>query len=245
MSLLALSALVSGCVLIVPSARLGGPHCGFAGKDTSCGTCVAAKCTEEVDACCADESCGGIIEDLERCSTQQSASCDRLVNASEGDGVHRELSACVAKQCRDVCASASPSSLTQCKPAYVSSVDACTCKQSAQPNGIPCTSAGHPNLRCCAPTGWPGPALECSCLTIICVPIGGGCQCQLTDKDDQGRDTRCKAGAHCCANASTATCSCSDKACLPQDTEVTECNIDQLGCSNGEHQVESCSTPKP
>lgn len=237
-------ALLSGCVLIVPNAKLGGAHCGFAGKDTSCGTCVAAKCGPSVDACCADESCGGIIKDLESCSAG-GAGCDRLVTPAEGDGVHRELSACVVKECRDVCASASPSSGTQCKPAYVSSVDACTCKASAQPNDVACTSVAHPNLLCCAPTGWPGPALECKCLTVICVAIAGGCQCQLTDKDDMGRDTSCKAGAHCCANASTAQCSCSERACLPQETEVPECNISRLACSPGEHQVESCSTRAP
>jgi hypothetical protein len=139
----------------------------------------------------------------------------------------------------------SPTSLTQCKPAYVTSVDACTCTSSSPANGVACTSVAHPNLRCCAPSGWPGPALQCSCLTVICVAILGGCQCQLTDKDDQGRDTHCKAGTHCCANAGTASCACADRQCLPQETEVTECTIDALGCSGGEKQVESCSTPRP
>jgi hypothetical protein len=243
--LLAIGMLVSGCVLIVPSATLGGAHCGFAGRDTSCGTCVAAKCASAVDACCTDESCGGIIKDLESCSAKGDSTCDRLVNAPEGDGVHRELSACVVKECRDLCASVSPSSLTQCKPAYVSSVDACTCTSSTQPNNVSCTSVAHPNLRCCAPSGWPGPALECSCLTIICIPAIGGCICQLTDKDDQGRDTHCKAGTRCCANPGTGSCICGDRQCAPQEKEVTECNIDALGCTHGEHQVDSCSTPRP
>ena len=242
-SLAIVGVLVSGCVLIVPSAKLGGDHCGFAGRDTSCGTCVAAKCTAAVDACCEDASCGGIIKDLESCSREQGATCDRLGNPADADGVHRDLSACVIKECREVCAaSASPSSDTQCKPAYVSSVDACTCKRSTQPNSVACTSIAHPNLRCCAPSGWPGPALECSCLTIICTAIAGGCQCELTALDDQGRDTECKGGKFCCANASTATCSCGDKACLPQEEIVPSCNIDRLGCHNGEHRVDSCST---
>jgi hypothetical protein len=248
-SLLAISALVlvtfPACVLIVPTSSPGGPHCGFAGRDTSCGTCVAAKCIEAVDACCADESCGGIIKDLESCSALQGSSCDRLGNASDSDGVHRELSACVAKQCHEVCASATPSNLTQCKPAYITSVDACSCELSTTPNSDVCTSVGHPNLRCCAPTGWPGPALRCNCQAIICLPIAGGCQCQLTDKDDQGRQTECKGGKHCCSNPMTVTCSCGDQACLPQDTEVPSCTIDQLACKSGEHQVESCSAPKP
>ena len=240
-----LLAITSGCVLLVPSAKLGGPHCGFAGKDTSCGTCVAANCIDAVDACCAEESCGGIIKDLESCSVDNGASCERLGNAAEGDGIHRELSSCVVKKCRDVCASVSSSSVTQCKPAYVSSVDACSCLTSSPSNSVACTSVGHPNLRCCAPSGWPGPALQCNCRAIICLPIGGGCLCELTDKDDQGRTTECKGGKHCCANSATVSCSCSDQACAPQETEVASCAIDQLGCPAGEHEVASCSGPRP
>jgi hypothetical protein len=244
-SLLAIAALVSGCVLFVPSAKVGGEHCGFAGRDTSCGTCVAARCTAAVDACCEDASCGGIIKDLESCSAEQGASCDRLGNATDSEGAHRDLSACVAKECREVCANATPSNLTKCTPAYVASVDACKCSVGAQPNNTACTTVGHPNLRCCAPPGWPGgPALECTCLTIICSAIGGGCQCELTALDDNGRDTECKGGKFCCANASLATCSCGDRACLPQEDVVPACNITRLGCRNGEQPVESCSTSR-
>jgi len=245
---LAVAALVAvgapGCVLVLPMASVGGAHCGFAGKSTSCGACVAEKCTAAVDACCFDDACGDIIKDLETCSTQQGPSCDRLGSASDSDGVHRDLSTCVAKECRAACMGSAPSNLTECKPAYVTSVNACSCQITAAPNGNGCTSVAHPTLRCCAPTGWPGPALRCDCRAIICLPIAGGCQCQLTDKDDQGRDTECRGGKHCCADASTASCACGDQACLPQDTEVPSCTIEQLGCGRGEQQVESCSVPQ-
>lgn len=242
--------VVSGCVLIVPTGRAGGVHCGFAGRETSCGTCMAAHCGAAVDACCGDDACGGIITDLEGCSVSQGtegASCDRLLNAPEGNGVHRDLSTCAKQECRDVCTPVAPGSRTACKPAYASSVDACTCSASSPPNGTSCTSVGHPNLKCCAPAGWPAQAaLECNCLTIICPSIIGGCQCQLSRQDDNNRPTTCDsvAGKPCCENVSNATCSCTDKSCLDTEKEVPTCTIANLHCSNGEKDVGTCSASK-
>lgn len=240
-ALLATASLV-GCIAVVPSASPGGPHCHFAGSETPCGACIRANCIDSVDPCCFEDTCGGIITDIEACATS-GKSCDRIEDAAASGGVHRAASQCISRACRDACAGA-PANLTSCKPAYATSVEACSCEPSATADAVTCTDVGHPRLRCCAPAGWPGPALRCDCLSIICVPIADGCQCELTGIDDKGRAAECN-GAHCCANTSTTTCSCSPRACLPQETEVPTCTIDQLGCGSGNTRVDTCSVPKP
>jgi hypothetical protein len=237
---LSIVILASGCVLAVPSASAGGSHCRFAGAETACGACIRAECIDSVDACCFDDECGGIIADVDRCAT--SGACGRVLDAAEGGGAHRPLSECVARACGTACAGAA-ANVTSCKPAYATSVDACSCEPSSKPNDAICTEQGHPRLRCCAPPGWPGPALRCDCLAIICVPIADGCQCELSGIDDLGRATECN-GVHCCANASLNTCACSSRACLPQETEVSTCTLDELGCPSGTSHVTTCSVPK-
>jgi hypothetical protein len=81
-------ALLSACILVVPSARPGGPHCKFAGIESPCGQCVAESCIEAVDSCCVDDACGGVIADLESCSTQRTQSCATLTNADDAYGAH-------------------------------------------------------------------------------------------------------------------------------------------------------------
>lgn len=242
-SILLLAALASGCVLIVPSADPGGPHCQFAGIETTCGKCLAAQCIQYVDACCSDDACGGIIKDVEGCASRRDASCDRLESLAASEQSHRDLSTCAATHCKDVCAVGAAQNLTRCGPAYATSVDACSCELSETPNDTTCAAVNHPRLRCCAPQGWPGPALACDCLSIICVPTSDLCQCQLTGIDDRGRAAECN-GAFCCADPRTSTCICRSTRCLPQENAVPSCTIDQIECSTGRHRVESCAAPK-
>lgn len=239
-----MAALASGCVLFVPFADPGGAHCKVAGADTACGTCIAAECIDLVDACCFDDKCGGIVKDVETCSTKNDATCDRLQSVTDSAGVHHDLSACVSSKCKDVCAAVATGSLTKCTPAYVTSVDACSCEESTTPNNVVCTTVDHPKLRCCAPHGWPGPALACNCLSISCATLGDGCQCELTGIDDQGRAALCK-GDHCCIDSTGTMCSCGSRACLVNQTAVPTCTIDQLGCGDGEDKVDTCSARKP
>jgi hypothetical protein len=79
------------------------------------------------------------------------------------------------------------------------------------------------------------------------VGIAGECMCELNSMDDQQRATECRGGPglHCCADQSGSCCSCSSSVCLPSDTEVSNCKIDQLKCGNGTHQVEACSVQHP
>lgn len=239
-SLAALAASAAACVLVVPSGEPSGPHCAFAGADTPCGRCLREQCIAAVDPCCKDDSCGGAIADVEACAARGDESCARLASLWDKTGAERDLSACVAGPCGDVCRATSGGGLTRCRPAYVTSKDACTCEVSDAPNATACTSVGHPALRCCAPEGWPGPALACDCLAVICLPLNDGCTCQLSTMDDRGRPTECD-GEHCCVDATGFSCSCGSRACAPNETEVPSCGIDQLGCAAGRHEVASCS----
>jgi hypothetical protein len=205
---------------------------------------VAESCIEAVDSCCVDDACGGVIADLESCSTQRTQSCATLTNADDADGAHRNLSTCVAKSCAEACGSPGAANVTECQGAYVTSVEACTCELGSKPNSTPCTEAGHPKLRCCAPAAWPGPALSCECLTIICVSISDGCMCQLTAMDDSGRAAECS-GTHCCFDPNANQCKCGSRECLLGETAVDSCTVEQLGCPQGRHHVDTCSIPKP
>jgi hypothetical protein len=243
-SVVAVAALVSGCVLVVPFADPGGPHCGFAGADSPCGKCITAQCIDSVDACCSNDACGGIIVDLESCATKVGASCDRLQNTGDDNGAHRDVSMCVASKCQSEC-SLPVTNLSHCGLAYLTSVDACSCDVSTAPNGVACTQVGHPRLRCCAPDGWPGPALSCDCTAIICFSSGDGCTCELNAMDGNGRPTTCSTpSGHCCVSRD-ASCTCGQAECLPTDTPVVSCTLDALKCTGGRHQVESCTVPKP
>jgi hypothetical protein len=239
-ALLALGA--SGCVLLVNPPSYG-PHCAFKGASTPCGKCLATSCIEEVDACCLDGSCGGVITDVESCATKSDAHCAALQSATDAGGAHAALSACVVSHCKDVCTA----SLTDCMPAALGDVNACSCFSDNTPNATPCTSVGHPTLRCCAPTGWPAKALECDCLAVICVPIGGGCMCELSTMDYEHRATECPGGPgiHCCVDQTKASCTCSSNTCLATDTVVSKCDITPLECGSGTHQVDSCSLRGP
>ncbi len=237
LAILAVSA--SACILVVPSVEPGGPHCAFAGSETACGACIRTSCADQVDPCCKDDACGGVIADVEACAARRDESCARVQSLSDRDGAHRALSSCVATHCAEACAPPAKN-VTRCKPAYVTSKNACTCDVDGPPNEIACTTAGHPMLRCCAPDGWPGPALACDCLAIICVPIGDGCLCQLSAMDDRGRPTECR-GTHCCADPGGASCQCGSEPCLAKDVEVAACNLDALRCGNGRKQVDACS----
>jgi hypothetical protein len=232
----------SGCVLFV-NPKDYGAHCSFQGAKTPCGSCLTANCITEVDACCLGDTCGSVITDVEDCATRSDEHCKALQSLTDEGGVHRDLSACVMSHCQDACAASD----TRCMPAYSYSVNACSCRSDETPNGTPCTSDGKKTLRCCAPDGWPGPTLECDCLSIICVPLGDECLCELSPMDNQDRATECPGGngIHCCAAQGGVSCNCSPAPCLPTDNEVGSCGIAQLKCDTGEHQVDACSERSP
>lgn len=233
------AALGSACILVVPDVDGGGAHCAFAGSETACGTCIRERCADRVDPCCSEDACGGVVADVEACATRGDDACARLQSASDRNGAHRELSSCVTSHCADACAPPAKN-VTRCKPAYVTSKNACTCDVDGPANDVGCTTAGHPMLRCCAPAGWPGPALACDCLAIICVPIGDGCLCQLSAMDDRGRPTECR-GTHCCVDPDGASCRCGNDACVANTTEVAACNVEALRCGNGRREVDACT----
>src|SRR5262245_9663687 len=102
-----LLAVSSACVLVVPSRGVYSGHCGFSGIDTPCGKCLAASCSKQLDACCSDDACGGVIKDVESCCAGSADTCATLQNGSDANGAHRELSACVESQCKGACAASS------------------------------------------------------------------------------------------------------------------------------------------
>lgn len=242
---LGLAFSLTACALFVPTALPDESRCNFAGITNTCGQCAAKRCGQAVDACCLDQSCGGLIVDLEGCATQGREGCTTLSSAAtEGDPSRRALGACVARECADACFTSSVDNATRCAPAYVTSVEACTCELSDTPNDKPCTEVGHPRLRCCAAAAWPGPALSCECLAVICTPVDDGCLCQLSAMDDNARPAECE-GDTCCFDPRLNECRCGSAACLPTETRVAACTVDQLGCSGSRRRVETCTVGKP
>lgn len=242
----AMGALASACILAVPFSEPGGAHCRFAGFESECGRCVADRCTAAVDGCCFDDTCGGVISDLETCATTPSEACSRVSDPSDRGGLHADLSTCIAKECTASCRLPLPPSLrniTRCQRAYVTSVEACECEIGPTANDTECTEVGHPGLRCCAPDNWPGPVRSCECRKIICVAAGAGCLCQLSPIDDNNRATECT-GEKCCYDPMSNRCSCGSAPCTGPEKPVPSCTIAQLGCDQG-HRVEACSVPKP
>lgn len=243
-----LGAVASACILALPLAEPGGAHCRFAGIESECGRCVAARCSAAVDACCFGDTCGGVISDVDTCATNADAGCAPLADPHDRGGLHADLSTCLAKECATSCRlspdAAAPRNVTRCQRSYVTSVETCQCEIGPAPNDTACTEVGHPGLRCCAPEGWPGPVRSCECLKIICVPLAVGCLCQLSPMDDQNRATECT-GEKCCYDPIGNTCSCGSVACRPEEKQVTSCTIEQLVCDQGRHRVEACMVPKP
>jgi hypothetical protein len=242
------TSFLGACVLAVDFAPAGGAHCKFAGVDSECGRCVADKCSVAVDACCFDDSCGGVIHDVEGCAAKSTARCAHLADASDRGGAHAALSSCVESQCASPCGAAPPApphNVTHCGPSYVSSVETCECQIGQDPaNDTECTEVGHPGLRCCAPDGWPGQVRTCECKKVICVGTGDGCLCELGAMDDQNRPVECT-GTSCCYDPMLNSCTCGSVACRPEETKVAACNIGVLGCEGGLHHVDTCTVPKP
>src|ERR1022692_1552595 len=106
-AMLALGA--SGCILLVDPPQYK-THCSFAAAKTPCGECLTANCITELDPCCQDDTCGGVIADVESCATKHDAHCVPLQSPTDESGAHAALSICVATHCKDVCAE----SLTDC-----------------------------------------------------------------------------------------------------------------------------------
>lgn len=245
-AILCVACVISACIFVVPSSDVGGVHCAFSGAESDCGRCLAQRCGAEVDACCLDDSCGGVISDVETCATKTDESCVRVASASDRGGAHSQLSKCVATGCATACqfdpdALGGPSNnLTRCKRSYVTSVEACECEIGPTPNDFPCTEIGHPNLLCCAPDDWPTTVRTCDCLRIICVPITTGCHCQLSAIDDQDRATECT-GDICCKDPMYGSCDCGPAPCAPGQEKVSSCTLAALSCGSGLHRITACS----
>lgn len=228
---IALSLLVVGCVLVV-SPETYGDRCRFAGDETSqCGRCIAERCRAEVDACCRDSACDGMMRTLDACSDAHGPDCAAL-GASDTD-----LGRCVARACAAVCVALTGASLTSCREPRLGEGSACTCEgASTAGNDFICSEAAYPDTICCAPPGWPSPGLACSCMPLSCTPSPDGCFCLLADFTPKSR--ACE-GVTCCADQDT--CTCRGRACYPSEHPVPTCDIEAAGCKKGQQRVDSCS----
>ncbi len=215
------------CILFIDEPNIE-PHCSFRGSDTACGVCLRQRCQSEIDRACTD---GFLITEIERCASNESNACQTLPS-------NEPIATCRKERCAAVCHRAEGTSVTQCTESFVSPSLACSCNVDGPPNSFTCSTETFPNTICCAPNVWPGPALECACKAIACLPSTDGCTCHLTDNLDEATAVEC-AGTHCCAVEDR--CQCRTRQCSGNEREVPQCNLSALECPKNTTSVKECS----
>lgn len=232
-----------GCALAI-DARDYGDRCMFRGRDDECGACLTARCQPKIDACCLSNTCGGLIDRIERCATAHDADCDEIRKAAAGpDDARRELAICVSERCRGACERAPERSLSTCTETRFGYQGACVCEPAtaATPaNRYQCDEARFPGTRCCASSAWPSPGNQCSCTFVACLPSRDGCSCSLSDAFDPTAQREC-GGEFCCQ--STRSCRCGTQPCDSDETRVQACNAETTPCRAQSIPVTRCSLP--
>lgn len=223
---LTVAGILGGCILFVSPADPG-DHCVFRGEDTACGICLLAHCETAINASCGS---AGVLSVMEECAASGDDACGRIPDS--------DVATCLKKECGAICYAKVGSSQTRCTDSFVSPGLACSCQTSSSPNDLACTSTTYPRTRCCAPSAWPGPALQCTCNAVVCVPTSDGCNCILGDNLDSTTAEECR-GPHCCATEDR--CQCRTRACSGGEREVAACNLGELACPNGTAEVKACS----
>lgn len=234
--------LVASCVLVVDPPEEARPHCAFAGNETECGACIVLRCRGEVDRCCSEGACGGLIQDVESCAQQRGEACGRLGAPRAGDA--SALSKCIARGCAGVCVKAPPTSSTTCRETQTSLGTACECfpADPATANTFQCNRQTYPSTKCCAPAGYPRAAgNKCSCLGVSCTSVRDGCSCFLTEGWDPESRTDC-GGDVCCQGEQTCRCGGSTTTCTANEIKVATCGLDAMKCAPGlVEQPNGCS----
>src|SRR5579859_2075552 len=226
---LALTGL-AGCIFAVDHASYG-DHCALKGGDTDCGRCLAERCQSQIDPCCLDSACGGLVDAVEGCAQSQDGRCDDVRASVNAAGAQGRLASCLAQLCGGPCANAPATSSTSCGETQFGYGAACTCKpaSAALPaNRFQCSAADVPGTRCCQPGSWPSPGTACTCFAVSCSPTSDGCSCFLSDSFDPSATTDCE-GTVCCQGAQS--CRCGSTACDPlQEKQVARCDGDTTPC---------------
>lgn len=223
---LAVALAPVGCVFFVSTPEPG-PHCAFQGEKTECGTCLATECRAAIDAACGNEK---LLSLMEQCATAGDKSCGQLPAS--------DVATCMHEKCDAVCYTKVGKSVTHCSDSFLAPGLACSCDTDGAPNDFACSSTTFPRTRCCAPTGWPGPALECTCNAFACFPTSDGCNCVLSDNLDASTAQECH-GTHCCAVGDH--CQCGQRACTGSEREVPACVQSEVVCPPGTTEVKSCA----
>ncbi len=234
--------LVTGsCVLIVdPSA--GGAHCVLTPAGSDCATCLASRCTAEVDRCCMEGSCGGIVPLFEQCTRTHDESCGRLrTRTASPDANEARAATCAVENCGGVCGERAGRPLTECSTSH-SGESTCECLFGGRATTeLECSESAFPATHCCSSPGWPAAGLTCACIPFVCNPSGTGCFCSLNEFASPGYQPTCgKKGMICCAYGGTCKCGLSDK-CGPSEHQVETCTIDTVDCPTDQERTPSCS----
>jgi hypothetical protein len=249
----------SGCILLVGGGGLETTTCQFQGNDTTCGSCIAAHCQTEVNACCLDSTCDGNLGYLDGCASSGDAvSCAYLTSGSllVPSAKFGSLSQCVTREC-STCGTGSTSSFDSGlgPPGIGCTVetDSCFCTNSATASGkgVTCDPTTIENSVCCASYGWPASdagagVLQpvCSCTKVGCTVSADICSCSANaDATEDGDLASCSPSFGPCY-VSDGLCSClADASSGAFGTPVKDCSPPNTGCYNNYTQVKSCSTP--
>jgi hypothetical protein len=223
--------VLTSCVLFVPE-RNGGEVCHFSGEDTECGACLKAVCGPEIQAACGDSSArNAVIPVMEECAAKGTAACARIPESPVGE--------CLATRCPTRCYERTGVSRTNCEEAFLGSGLACSCQYGGRTNDVACSAALYPRTHCCAQTGWPGSALECTCLATACFPMTNGCNCVLTDNLGSDTSDTCS-DKYCCAVDDHCQCR-NDRPCSGGEVRVERCDRSALACPKGQKEEASCA----
>jgi hypothetical protein len=223
------AALVFGpiaCIALVDDPAKIGTTCGIEAASGTCGSCLRARCQPQLDACCGDETCRPVLDEVDACTTK--ASADACSNVRKGGD--QATAAGRLRRCIDVSCGASCDSNPLKTACTISRFDGgCSCTLDAPPNGTHCSEFENRLRVCCAEAGWPASGRKCSCFTWGCRKTGAGCECA----EDRNEGEPTCTGKHCCATGSR--CKCSDAPCQAGEREVGTCNA---GC--GGRRVDVC-----
>lgn len=239
-AVVALAVLACGCILLV-SPDAGGEHCHFAAEDSTCGSCIKARCQDAVDKACRAGR-DNVLANVDGCTTARDARCTTLLGDTSSAQAS-ELATCVRTACPGACAPAPGTSTTRCIPEPFGDGRACSCSLASPANTFICAEAALRDTICCAPLAWPGAGLSCSCQPLGCASNKAGCACFLSN---YAPESEVCTGMHCCATPTSCTCS-SARDCRGEEHPVDAgtCTIAEVACGDGQKRVPSCSMHDP
>ncbi len=254
----ALSLAATSCVFLVDSLPDGTTSsCNLSTDASVCAICIETSCKTQLDACCGDDSCRGLLIDADECAKDEY--CGSLASAG-ASGKGADFVGCIQASCGASCrgigeagSTGDASSCTGCDTTCTTgSTGACACAPatSAKPgNSVVCPTYQLDNPICCETPGWPTSG-QCECVSIYCSESNGYCQCSIGAYVEGATNlSSCSANQLddiCCFDTASGNCTCgSGFDCSNSEVQVSECSASTMTCPTSSalsKKTTQCST---